>query len=140
MYVARQIDPVIADQIADLELLGVSTYPEDRRTMPGGDTGQSVIGRTDIDGNGIAGLELQYGADTSNPDYADFDDILRGVPGEMTLEVAPGGRTIAGTEDVCHAGRRRRRPDHDARPIRAVLGRAGAAAAGRAHRAPRAAR
>ena len=100
MYVGRQIDPVVADQIAELELLGVSTYPEDRRIMPGGDTGQSVIGRTDIDGNGIAGLELQYGADTSNPDYADFDDILRGVPGEMTLEVAPGGRTIAGTEDV----------------------------------------
>jgi cell division protein FtsI (penicillin-binding protein 3) len=100
MYVRRQIEPVIADQIDELELLGVSTYPEDRRTMPGGDTGQSVIGRTDIDGNGTAGLELQYGADTSNPDYADFDDILRGVPGEMTLEVAPGGRTIAGTEDV----------------------------------------
>ena len=28
--------------------------------MPGGETGQSVIGDTDIDGNGIAGLELQY--------------------------------------------------------------------------------
>jgi cell division protein FtsI (penicillin-binding protein 3) len=100
MYVRRQIEPAIAAQIDDLELLGVSTYPEDRRMMPGGDTGQSVIGRTDIDGNGIAGLELQYGADPDNPDYADFDDILRGVPGEMTLEVAPGGRTIAGTEDV----------------------------------------
>jgi cell division protein FtsI (penicillin-binding protein 3) len=95
MYVARQIDPGIAAQIDDLELLGVSTYPEDRRMMPGGDTGQSVIGRTDIDGNGIAGLELQYGS--NDPD---FDDILQGVPGEMTLEVAPGGRTIAGTENV----------------------------------------
>ena len=95
MYVERQIDPGIAAQIDDLELLGVTTYPEDRRVMPGGDTGQSVIGLTDIDGNGIAGLERQYGSNDPN-----FDDILQGVPGEMTLEVAPGGRTIAGTEDV----------------------------------------
>ena len=28
--------------------------------LPGGSTGQSVIGRTDIDGNGIAGLEEQF--------------------------------------------------------------------------------
>ena len=33
--------------------------------LPGGETGRSVIGRTDIDGNGIAGLELQYGATCS---------------------------------------------------------------------------
>ena len=54
--------------------------------MPGGATGQSVIGRTDIDGRGIAGLELQY------------NDLLQGSPGQETLEVAPGGRSIAGTE------------------------------------------
>jgi len=88
MYVARQIDPAVAEQISELGLLGVSTYPEDRRVMPGGETGRSVIGRTDIDGVGIAGLELQ------------FDDRLQGVAGQMTLEVAPGGRTIAGTEQI----------------------------------------
>ena len=47
-----------------------------------------MIGRTDIDGVGIAGLELQY------------DNVLTGTPGEMTLEVAPGGRSIAGSEQV----------------------------------------
>lgn len=88
MYIARQIDPAVAEQISELGLLGVSTYPEDRRIMPGGETGRSVIGRTDIDGVGIAGLELQ------------FDDRLQGVAGQMTLEVAPGGRTIAGTEQI----------------------------------------
>lgn len=95
LYVERQVDPSIAEQIDNHDLLGVMTYPEDRRMMPGGETGQSIIGLTDIDGNGIAGLELQYGS--NNPD---FDDILQGVPGEMTLEVAPGGRTIAGTEQI----------------------------------------
>ena len=88
LYVARQIDPAIAEQISELGVLGVTTYPEDRRMVPGGVTAQSVIGDTDIDGTGIAGLEFQYNGQ------------LAGVDGEMTLEVAPGGRTIAGTEQI----------------------------------------
>ncbi len=63
--------------------------------LPGGDTGRSVIGLTDIDGIGIAGLEKQY------------DNVLGGKAGEETLEVAPGGRSIAGSES---ARRRRRSP------------------------------
>ena len=56
--------------------------------MPGGETGRSIIGKTNIDGEGIAGLELQY------------DDMLSGTGGEMSREVAPGNRSIAGTETV----------------------------------------
>lgn len=88
VYVARQVDNEDAEQLAELKLAGVSVFREDRRMLPGGDTGRSVVGRTDIDGNGIAGLELRY------------DDVLRGTPGESTIEVAPGGRSIAGTEEV----------------------------------------
>ena len=68
MYVARQIDIAKADQLAALELAGVTIYPEDRRILPGGDTGRSIIGRTDIDGNGTAGLELK------------FEDLLAATP------------------------------------------------------------
>jgi cell division protein FtsI (penicillin-binding protein 3) len=88
LYVVRQADPRIGMQISSLDLTGVTVYDEDRRMMPGGTTGRSVIGRTDIDGVGIAGLERQYNA------------MLQGSPGEMTLEVAPGGMPIAGTEHV----------------------------------------
>jgi cell division protein FtsI (penicillin-binding protein 3) len=87
-YVARQVDVEVADQVAALELAGVSTYREDRRIMPGGVTGRSVIGLTDIDGKGIAGLEKRY------------NRILRGTPGEMRLEIAPGGRSIPGSAEV----------------------------------------
>ena len=59
--------------------------------LPGGDTARSVIGRTDIDGVGTAGIEKQY------------DNVLTGKPGELTLEVAPGGRSIAGSEQVVQA-------------------------------------
>ena len=91
VYVARQVDDVLAQQLAGLELAGVSMYREDRRILPGGDTARSVIGRTDIDGVGTAGIEEQY------------DNVLTGKPGEMTLEVAPGGRSIAGSEQVVQA-------------------------------------
>ncbi len=91
LYVARQVDDALGQQVAALELAGVSVYREDRRMLPGGDTARSVIGRTDIDGVGTAGIEKQY------------DNVLTGKPGEVTLEVAPGGRSIAGTEQVVDA-------------------------------------
>ena len=87
-YVARQVDPTYADQIDGLGLVGVYTQREDRRIKPGGVTGISVTGLTDIDGNGIAGLESQY------------DDLLSGVGGETRRQMAPGGRSIPGSEQV----------------------------------------
>lgn len=107
VYVKRQIEPSKAEQISSLEMVGVGTYSEDRRVMPGGATGLSVIGRTDIDGFGIAGLEAMFGC---NPDAEPMADgtpplecdshILIGDDGEMSLEVAPGGRSIAGSEQI----------------------------------------
>lgn len=88
VYVQRQIDRELGEVIDQLGLEGVNVDPEDRRILPGGDTGRSVIGRTDIDGTGIAGLERQY------------DEWLRGSPGSLTREVAPRGRSIPGTEQV----------------------------------------
>ncbi|MEY2960149.1 MAG: peptidoglycan synthetase FtsI, partial [Actinomycetota bacterium] len=50
VYVRRQIDRELGEVIDRLGLEGVNVDPEDRRILPGGDTGRSVIGRTDIDG------------------------------------------------------------------------------------------
>ncbi|MEO1059715.1 MAG: penicillin-binding transpeptidase domain-containing protein, partial [Actinomycetota bacterium] len=91
VYVARQADAGIGDQIASLGLSGVNVDREGRREMPGGDTGRSVIGRTNIDGVGISGLELQ------------FDDVLTGTGGSMSREVAPGDRSIPGSESIVEA-------------------------------------
>ncbi len=88
MYVARQVDESVGEQIAALGLAGVNVDRESKRILPGGDTGRSVIGKTDIDGVGIGGLELQ------------FDDLLTGTGGRLEREVAPGGRSIAGSETV----------------------------------------
>ncbi|WP_206537689.1 peptidoglycan D,D-transpeptidase FtsI family protein, partial [Ilumatobacter nonamiensis] len=86
VYVKRQVDDAVGDQIAALNRPGINVDAETRREMPGGDTGQTVLGRTNIDGEGIAGLELQY------------DDILTGSGGAVTREIAPGGRTVPGSE------------------------------------------
>lgn len=86
VYVRRQVDAALGAQIAELRLSGVNVDDEPKRILPGGDTGRSVIGLTDIDGVGIAGLELQ------------FDEMLTGTNGETTRVVAPGGRTVPGTE------------------------------------------
>lgn len=91
VFVRRQADAATGDQLASMRLAGVNVDRESRREMPGGDTGRSVIGSTNIDGVGIAGLELQY------------DDILTGIGGEMRREVAPGGRSIPGSESVAQA-------------------------------------
>jgi cell division protein FtsI (penicillin-binding protein 3) len=88
VFVRRQADADIGDQLASMKLAGVNVDRESRREMPGGDTGRSVIGRTNIDGVGISGLELQY------------DDMLAGTGGRMRREVAPGGRSIPGSEAV----------------------------------------
>jgi cell division protein FtsI (penicillin-binding protein 3) len=88
VYVTRQADAAIGDQLASLNLSGVNVERVDRREMPGGDTGRSVVGTASIDGEGIAGLELQY------------DDLLTGVDGSMRREIAPNNRTIPGSETI----------------------------------------
>jgi cell division protein FtsI (penicillin-binding protein 3) len=91
VYVARQVDGNIGEFIRDLGHAGVNVDDESRREMPGGDTGRSVLGRTNIDGEGIAGLEKQY------------DDVMTGTSGAMTREVDPQQRTIAGSETIAQA-------------------------------------
>ena len=90
-YVARQVDEDLAAAVLGLDLAGVEGLPEDRRTMPGGEVGKSVIGRTDIDGVGTAGIERQYDAE------------LTGSDGEQIRQHDKNGRSLPGTEAVTTA-------------------------------------
>lgn len=91
VYVARQVDASVGQSVDALDRAGINVDDEARREMPGGLTGQTVLGRTNIDGVGIAGLELQY------------DDLLTGTDGQTTREIAPGGRTIPGSDTITAA-------------------------------------
>jgi cell division protein FtsI (penicillin-binding protein 3) len=83
VYLARQVDDETAAAVTDLELDGVALLDESRRFNPNGELAASVLGRVDPDNTGISGLEIQ------------FEEALRGRPGELLFERAPGGRTIA---------------------------------------------
>ena len=86
VYIARQVDDDTAAVVMALSLAGVDDISEDRRSMPGGDVGQSVIGLTNVDGEGIAGLEEKY------------DALLTGTNGEITRQHDRDGRSLPGSE------------------------------------------
>lgn len=81
-YLARQVEPTIAQAVMDLGLPGVATLPEAKRVYPSGQVSAHVVGMVDIDGNGIEGLEIAY------------EDALTGTPGEMVFEEDPAGNII----------------------------------------------
>lgn len=86
VYVAHQVTDQQAAIIADLDLNGIGSIADDRRIMPSGEVGRSVIGRTDPFGDGAAGIEKQ------------LNTLLTGVNGELIREHDRKGRSIAGTE------------------------------------------
>lgn len=85
-YVARQAPQDVAAAILALNLVGISSYIESSRAITS-ETLRAVVGRTDIDGVGISGLEKQ------------FDTMLAGVDGKIVREVNSSGQTISGGSD-----------------------------------------
>jgi cell division protein FtsI (penicillin-binding protein 3) len=82
VYIARQADPAQAAALQRLKLPGLGFYTEERRTYPQRSVAAQVLGYVGIDGEGLAGLELQ------------FDDALAGRAGKETLVKDPSGRVI----------------------------------------------
>lgn len=81
-WMSRQLDDETAKRILDLALPGIYATREQARLTPsGGNVARGILGRTDIDGIGLSGLEAQY------------DDLLTGDPGRMVVErgLASGG-------------------------------------------------
>jgi cell division protein FtsI (penicillin-binding protein 3) len=83
VYLARQLDHEVAERIRQLRLPGVGVLAEPKRVYPGGVLAAQVVGFTGIDGDGLQGLEAHY------------DSVLRGQPGTLFIERAPGGLDIA---------------------------------------------
>ena len=88
VYVARQVDDTTARSVMALKLAGVYSYAEDTRVVPSGELARGVIGKTDTDGTGVSGLELQY------------NDTLTGTDGELVQEHDTKGNAIPGSGTV----------------------------------------
>lgn len=81
-WMSRQLDDDVAASVLALDLPGIYATEEQSRVTPSGnDVARGILGRTDVDGNGLSGLEAQY------------DEILTGVPGRIVVE-----RGIASSE------------------------------------------
>ena len=86
VYVSRQVEDRFVDAVLSLKLPGIYTLKEQSRVRPDGDSVLAIIGRTDIDGNGISGLEKSH------------DEYLSGANGLKIVERGPRGSTIPGGE------------------------------------------
>ena len=85
-YVARQTSQEVADSLLALGLPGVSSRKETGRELTSEGL-RALVGRTDPDGLGTSGLELQ------------FDMLLAGVNGRQVREVSAKGQSIPATQD-----------------------------------------
>jgi cell division protein FtsI (penicillin-binding protein 3) len=58
VYLARQVDPAVADRIAELKIAGIGEHRAFRRHYPEGATVAHVVGFTSVDDKGQEGVEL----------------------------------------------------------------------------------
>ncbi|MCW2726318.1 MAG: peptidoglycan synthetase FtsI [Frankiales bacterium] len=82
VYLARGVDPAVGKKIRELGLIGIGTVPETKRVHPGGDLAVNVTGFTDLDGNGLMGIE------------SGMQNLLAGKNGKTTAEIDGAGRVI----------------------------------------------
>lgn len=71
---ARRIDKEKADKVRDLKINGVLVSPDTQRYYPKNNFLAHVLGTTNSDGYGLAGIELQY------------NNVLKGIPGLRITE------------------------------------------------------
>ena len=71
---ARRIDKEKADKVRDLKINGVLVSPDTQRYYPKNNFLAHVLGTTNSDGYGLAGVELQY------------NSVLKGIPGLRITE------------------------------------------------------
>ena len=73
VWLRRRIDPVIANKVAALNLPGVDFRREYKRYYPAGETTSHLLGVTNVDDEGVEGVELA------------FDASLSGTPGKKRV-------------------------------------------------------
>jgi len=77
-YLARGVDIATGDRITAMNLAGVRVRRDERRDVPGHDLAANLVGFTNRELTGLAGLEAAY------------DDVLRGVDGMRVFETGDG--------------------------------------------------
>lgn len=82
IYLKRKTNPVVADYVEQLRIPGVRLREESKRYYPAGEITAHVVGFTNIDGEGIEGIELRH------------NDWMVGTPGKRKIIKDAKGREI----------------------------------------------
>ena len=95
MYLERHLVPARAREILALGIKGVRAEREYRRFYPAGEVAAQIVGMTNVDGKGVAGLELAY------------DGWLSGRPGKKRYIKDLHGEAVRdiGVVEEAHPGR-----------------------------------
>lgn len=88
IYLARQVSPQQAEWIDKLNLPGINLREESRRFYPAGHVAANLIGFTNIDGQGIEGIEKSFNAQ------------LTGKPGSRLVRKDKFGHVIENITEV----------------------------------------
>ena len=82
VYLARSLDPALAQRVMELDLPGIATETTTRRVHPSHDLAAGVLGFTDYEGLGKAGIELA------------MQKVLNGRNGRTVARFDAAGRVI----------------------------------------------
>ncbi|HIF5499502.1 TPA: peptidoglycan glycosyltransferase FtsI [Pasteurella multocida] len=88
VYLSRQVSPTVADYVRELKLKGVVLKNEARRFYPRVEEVAHLIGYTNIDGDGIEGIEKS------------FNSMLIGKSGSRTYRKDKFGNIVENIADV----------------------------------------
>lgn len=90
IYLVRQVDPSQAQWIDKLNLPGINLRDESRRFYPAGHVAANLLGFTNIDGQGIEGVEKSFNAQlTGKPGVRRVREDRYGHVIENLTEVSP---------------------------------------------------
>lgn len=88
VYLKRRVDPMVARQVMNLGIPGVSLQSEYRRYYPMAEVTAHLLGFTNIDDSGQEGVELA------------FDGHLRGTPGAKRVIKDRLGQSVKNVESI----------------------------------------
>jgi cell division protein FtsI (penicillin-binding protein 3)/stage V sporulation protein D (sporulation-specific penicillin-binding protein) len=98
---ARQVSPATAAAVMRLRITGIGLTPDPRRVYPDDYLGAQVLGGVGTDGNGLAGVELEYNrqlAGSAGRQTVVYDG--QGQPIRVAGPTAVAGRTVQLTIDA----------------------------------------
>src|SRR5690625_2028784 len=88
VYIKRQVDLDTADAVRALRIPGIHQQPEMRRFYPEAEMTAHILGYTNIEDQGLEGVELA------------FDDALSGIPGSRRVIRDRLGRVVRDVQTV----------------------------------------